>query len=100
MHELFADAEFWVAVAFVIFWGIMFYYGVPGKVLNQLDSRGTRIANELAEAKRLREDAELRAQVDGWFEAPAKRPQGVEPGDWLRWEQEKHQRLLALADVA
>jgi F-type H+-transporting ATPase subunit b len=55
---LFADAEFWVAVAFVIFWGIMFYYGVPGKVLNQLDSRGKRIADELAEAKRLREDAE------------------------------------------
>lgn len=53
-----ASAEFWVAVAFVIFWGILFYYGVPGKVLNQLDSRGKRIADELAEAKRLREDAE------------------------------------------
>ncbi|MEZ0167683.1 ATP F0F1 synthase subunit B [Microvirga sp. TS319] len=52
------SAEFWVAVAFVIFWGILFYYGVPGKVLNQLDSRGKRIADELAEAKRLREDAE------------------------------------------
>ncbi|WP_414475962.1 ATP F0F1 synthase subunit B [Microvirga sp. M2] len=52
------SAEFWVAVAFFIFWGIMFYYGVPGKVLNQLDSRGKRIADELAEAKRLREDAE------------------------------------------
>jgi F-type H+-transporting ATPase subunit b len=52
------SAEFWVAVAFVIFWGIMFYYGVPGKVLNQLDSRGKRIADELAEAKRLRQDAE------------------------------------------
>lgn len=52
------NAEFWVAVAFVIFWGIMFYYGVPGKVLNQLDSRGKRISDELAEAKRLRQDAE------------------------------------------
>jgi F-type H+-transporting ATPase subunit b len=58
MHELFADAEFWVAVAFVIFFGILFYVGAPGKVLNQLDSRGKRIGNELAEAKRLREDAE------------------------------------------
>ncbi len=55
---MFQSAEFWVAVAFVIFWGILFYYGVPGKVMNQLDSRGTRIANELAEAKRLRQDAE------------------------------------------
>jgi F-type H+-transporting ATPase subunit b len=58
MHELLLDAEFWVAVAFVIFFGILFYYGVPKKVLSQLDSRGTRIGNELAEAKRLREDAE------------------------------------------
>jgi F-type H+-transporting ATPase subunit b len=36
----------------------MFYLGVPGKVMNQLDSRGKRIADELAEAKRLRQDAE------------------------------------------
>jgi len=53
-----ASAEFWVAVAFFIFWGLMFYLGVPGKVMNQLDSRGKRIADELAEAKRLRQDAE------------------------------------------
>jgi F-type H+-transporting ATPase subunit b len=53
-----ASAEFWVGVAFVIFWGLMFYLGVPGKVMNQLDSRGKRIADELAEAKRLRQDAE------------------------------------------
>lgn len=52
------SAEFWVAVAFVIFWGILFYNGVPGKVMNQLDSRGKRIGDELAEAKRLRQDAE------------------------------------------
>jgi F-type H+-transporting ATPase subunit b len=55
---MFQSAEFWVAVAFVIFWGILFYYGVPGKVMNQLDSRGKRIADELAEATRLRQDAE------------------------------------------
>jgi F-type H+-transporting ATPase subunit b len=58
MQELIHDAEFWVAVAFVIFFGILFYFGVPGKVLNQLDARGKRIGDELAEAKRLREDAE------------------------------------------
>jgi F-type H+-transporting ATPase subunit b len=52
------SAEFWVGVAFVIFWGVMFYFGVPGNVLNQLDSRGKRIGDELAEAKRLRQDAE------------------------------------------
>jgi F-type H+-transporting ATPase subunit b len=53
-----ASAEFWVAVAFVIFWGILFYYGVPAKVMSSLDSRGKRIADELNEAKRLRQDAE------------------------------------------
>ncbi|RDI55157.1 ATP F0F1 synthase subunit B [Microvirga subterranea] len=55
---MFASAEFWVAVAFLIFWGILFYYGVPGKLVTSLDSRGKRIADELAEAKRLRQDAE------------------------------------------
>jgi F-type H+-transporting ATPase subunit b len=55
---MFASAEFWVAVAFFIFWGVMFYYGVPGKLLTSLDRRGKRIADELSEAKRLRQDAE------------------------------------------
>ena len=52
-----ASAEFWVGVAFVIFWGILFYYGVPQRVLS-LDSRGRRVADELAEANRLRMEAE------------------------------------------
>jgi F-type H+-transporting ATPase subunit b len=51
-------AEFWVGIAFLIFWGILFYYGVPGQVLGYLDNRGRRIAGELAEAKRLRTEAE------------------------------------------
>ena len=55
---MFASAEFWVGVAFVIFWGILFYNGVPGNALSALDSRGKRVAGELAEARRLREDAE------------------------------------------
>ena len=45
---MFASAEFWVAIAFLIFWGVMFYYGVPGKLLGSLDRRGKRIADELA----------------------------------------------------
>jgi F-type H+-transporting ATPase subunit b len=55
---MFSSAEFWVAVAFVIFLAVLYYYGVPGYVLNSLDSRSKRIADELAEARRLREDAE------------------------------------------
>lgn len=53
-----ASAEFWVGVAFVIFWAVLFYFGVPKRFLSSLDSRGKRIADELAEARRLREDAE------------------------------------------
>jgi F-type H+-transporting ATPase subunit b len=53
-----ASAEFWVGVAFVIFWGILFYFGVPKRLLSSLDGRGKRIADELAEARRLREDAQ------------------------------------------
>ena len=53
-----ASAEFWVGVAFVIFWGILFYYGVPGKAMSALDSRGKRVADELAEARRLLAETE------------------------------------------
>ena len=49
----------------------------------------------------MREDEGLRRAVEGWLEAPALRPEGVAAGDWLRFEQEKHQRLLGLvADAA
>src|SRR4051794_21390986 len=56
--------------------------------------------SDVAFAKRLREDSGLREQVNDWLEAPATKPEGVRSGDWLSWEQEKHQRLLALADAA
>lgn len=51
-------AEFWVGVSFFIFIGILVYAGVPGKILNALDARGQRIASQLAEADRLRAEAE------------------------------------------
>jgi F-type H+-transporting ATPase subunit b len=58
MSALLANPTFWVAVALFIFIGLLYYYGVPGNLMNQLDKRGQRIADELAEAKRLRQDAE------------------------------------------
>ena len=39
----------------------------------------------------------LRRALEGWFEARPERPEGVTSDDWLRWEQQKHQRLLAAA---
>lgn len=49
---------FWVGVAFVIFIGILAYFGVPKAIVAALDSRGEKVAQELAEARRLRVEAE------------------------------------------
>jgi DNA-binding transcriptional MerR regulator len=51
-------------------------------------------------ALRLRRDAELRDAVEAWFEATPARPEHLPAGDWLRWEQDKHQKLLAAAAAA
>ena len=52
---------------------------------------------EMGFAQRLRTDSELRASVDAWFQAQAQRPEDVPVSDWLRFEQDKHERLLAAA---
>ena len=41
--------------------------------------------------------SDLRSAVQGWLEAEARRPEDVAAGDWLRFEQEKHEKLLAVA---
>jgi MerR family transcriptional regulator, copper efflux regulator len=51
----------------------------------------------VAFALRLRSDDDLRGAVEGWLEATAQRPAHVPAPDWLRWEQEKHSKLLAVA---
>ena len=50
--------------------------------------------SDLAFALRLRNDDALRSATDDWLEARAERPEHVPVPDWLRWEQEKHQKLL------
>ena len=50
---------------------------------------------EVGFARRMREDAGLRAAVDEWLTAQPERPQDVPDGEWLRFEQDKHERLLA-----
>ena len=37
----------------------------------------------------------MRQTLARWFEEKPEKPAEVQPGDWLRWEQEKHMRLLA-----
>lgn len=53
-----ATAEFWVLVSFVLFIGLLVYLGVPGRVAAALDARAHRIAKELDEARKLREEAQ------------------------------------------
>lgn len=50
-------AETWVAVAFVLFLGVLFYAGVHRKVAEALDQRSARIKADLDEARKLRDEA-------------------------------------------
>ena len=52
------DAEFWVAVSFFLFLGVLVYFGVHKKVTDALDHRRDRIKAELDEARRFREEAQ------------------------------------------
>ncbi len=54
---MFAEPEFWVAVAFVILMGVFAYVGVHKTVLTALDHRSERIKAELDDARRLKDEA-------------------------------------------
>jgi MerR family copper efflux transcriptional regulator len=45
-------------------------------------------------ALRLRREPELRRAVEAWLDETPQRPTEVAPADWLRWEQEKHEKLI------
>ena len=52
---------------------------------------------DVAFAARLGSEPELGEAVQAWLHATAHRPDNVDPGDWLRFEQLKHERLLDVA---
>jgi F-type H+-transporting ATPase subunit b len=60
MSEVFnpTEAEFWVLIALLTFFGVLFFIGVPKKVLASLDSRSKAIQDELDEAARIRAEAQ------------------------------------------
>jgi len=51
--------------------------------------------SDVAFATRMASSQELRDAVQAWLEAQPRRPEDVSAEDWLRFEQEKHERLLA-----
>lgn len=55
---MFFAAEFWVAVAFFVFVGLLMYLKVPAAMTKALDDRAEAIRTELNEARRLREQAQ------------------------------------------
>ena len=65
------------------------------RTLRELLDRHDISLSDVAFAARVRQDGGLRAATDEWLEAEAERPDDVPAADWLRWEQDKHQRLLA-----
>ncbi len=52
------EAEAWVAIAFVIFLGLLIYLGAHRRVIDGIDARRARIKAELDEAVRLRKEAQ------------------------------------------
>jgi DNA-binding transcriptional MerR regulator len=55
---------------------------------------------EVGFALRLGREPRLREAVEQWLAAEPSRPEHVSAEDWLRFEQEKHQRLLAASGRA
>jgi MerR family transcriptional regulator, copper efflux regulator len=67
------------------------------RTLKELLERFDVGLSDVAFAARMASSPDLRDAVQAWLEAEARRPEDVGPEDWLRFEQEKHERLLAVA---
>jgi MerR family copper efflux transcriptional regulator len=64
------------------------------RTLRELLERFDVALSDMGFARRLRSDEGLRDAVEGWLDAEPHRPEEVPAADWLRWEQEKHEKLL------
>ena len=53
------DATFWVAISFIIFFGVLIYLKVPLKINEILNKLIVDIKNELQESERLRKETKL-----------------------------------------
>lgn len=56
--EFFGKAESWVLVSFLLFIALLVYLKVPALIAKTLDDRAAKIAKELDEARKLREEAQ------------------------------------------
>ena len=51
------DATFWVAISFVIFFGVLIYFKIPQKVYEILEKLIIDIKNEIKESEKLRAES-------------------------------------------
>jgi DNA-binding transcriptional MerR regulator len=65
------------------------------RTLRELLARFDCGLSDVAFAKRMSEESDLSAALDSWFAERPERPEEIDHGEWLRWEQEKYERLLA-----
>ena len=86
---------FWVGIAFFIFIAIVVYVGGHKKILAGLDARGELVAKELAEARRLRHEAE---QLLAEYEAKRKAAE-AEAAEIVSSANDEAKRLAAEAEA-
>ncbi|MGO9898667.1 MAG: MerR family transcriptional regulator [Solirubrobacteraceae bacterium] len=67
------------------------------RTLKELLARFDVGLTDVAFAARLGSDPALGEAVQAWLDATARRPEQLDPADWLRFEQLKHERLLEVA---
>jgi DNA-binding transcriptional MerR regulator len=67
------------------------------RTLKELLSSFGIALSDVAFAARMQSSPDLRLAVQAWLEAQPRRPAHVTAEDWLGFEQEKHERLLAAA---
>jgi DNA-binding transcriptional MerR regulator len=65
------------------------------RTLKELLAKFDVALSDVAFAARMAASPDLREGVDGWLVAEVSRPQDLSAADWLRFEQEKHEALLA-----
>ena len=67
------------------------------RTLRELLSEHEMSLGDAGFALRLNRDEDLRNAVEAWLEAGPSKPEGLSAEDWLRFEQDKHEKLLVAA---
>jgi DNA-binding transcriptional MerR regulator len=67
------------------------------RTLRELLARFDCGLSDVAFAKRMREEQGLEGAIRSWLEEEPAKPSEIDANEWLAWEQQKHEQLLATA---